>query len=364
MQDVNVMFPGFNLRTLTGGAEIGHTNPSSPMENTHKHGGFKWQFTPRHPENCAGFEGATNGVNGSVIQVHGFGDYSVELQGRIHSSLALLRMCNQSNPNDFGYLYTVQFQDYGQIVSPYQGDILPFPFNPVPAYDPPRGPYLTLDCVGQKSSGERGACRTSRDQVLSRRLGANSNWSSKPTGRANIANPFGSTLFNVFFRLRDTYQLIDWNDKTYPFTYRWLCSSDGGLTYDPRGCRYNNSTIQVHEIAGQIPASWDNLNGFDSDPRVGRITATGFTDRFGNLNRSCRSSSVGAAGNRSADCFPVKMVSAFVGKYGSVLFYTGSAKGNNLTPFLPEHDIYFCNGRVCSENDAGAVPSGWIGQNN
>ena len=25
--------------------------------------------------------------------------------------------------------------------------------------------------------------------------------------------------------------------------------SDGGLTYDPQGCRYNNSTTTVHEVA-------------------------------------------------------------------------------------------------------------------
>ena len=270
-------------------------------------------------------------------------------------------MCNQASPNDYGYLYTVQFQDYGQIVSPYQGDIVPFPFTPSPAYNSGLGPYLTIDCVGQKGADELGACRESREQVLSRRLDANSNWSSKPSGSGNIRNPFGSTLFNVFFRLRDTYQLIDWNDKTYPFTFLWACSSDGGLTFDARGCRYNNSTIQVHEIAGKIPASWDNLSGFDSDSRVGRITATGFTDRFGTLNRTCTRPNVSTtATDRSTDCFPIKMVNAFVGTYGSVLVFT-EGKGTNLVPYLPEKDIYFCNGVECRETDANAVSSGWIG---
>lgn len=357
-------FPGFNLRLLSGGFTVGHTNPSSSMENTHKHGGFKWQFMPRHPETCAGFEGATNGVNGSAIQVHGFGDYNMELMGRIHSSSALLRMCNQANPTDYGYLYTVQFQDYGQIVSPYQGDIIPFPFTPNPAYDPARGPYLTIDCVGQKAPGERGACRTSLEQVLSRGLNANSNWSAKPTGSTNINNPLGSTLFNVFFRLRDTYQLIDWSDKTHPFTYKWLCSEDEGDTYDPEGCEYNNSTIQVHELAGKIPTSWDNLQGFDSDSRTGRITATGYTDRYGTLKTSCTTPSVGANGDRNGDCFPIKMVNAFVGSYGSILVYTDPSKGDNLVQYLPEKDIYFCDDEVCEEGDAGAKSSGWIGQNN
>lgn len=361
---VAATFPGMNITQLTGGVTVGHTNPSSAMENTHKHGGFKWQFMPQHPEGCAGFEGSTNGVNGSLVQVHGFGDFNMELTGRIHSSAALLRVCNQANPSDFGYIYTVQFQDYGQIVSPYQGDILSFPFKPEPSYDPARGPYLTIDCVGQKSPGQRGACRTSREQVLSRNLDAFSNWSSKPSGSQNINNPLGSTLFNVFFRLRDTYQLIDWGDTTYPFTYKWLCSTDGGSTFNPNGCEYNNSTIQVHELAGKIPPEWDNLSGFDSDSRVGRITATGYTDRYGTLRQNCTSPSVGANGDRTADCFPVKMVNAFVGTYGSVLVYTPGKPGTNLVPYLPEKDIYFCNGIQCSETDAGALPSGWISSHN
>jgi hypothetical protein len=39
MQKVVDTFPGLDLRTLTGDVGVGHSNPSSPMENTHKHGG-------------------------------------------------------------------------------------------------------------------------------------------------------------------------------------------------------------------------------------------------------------------------------------------------------------------------------------
>ncbi|HEY9526836.1 MAG TPA: hypothetical protein VIR02_07140, partial [Anaerolineales bacterium] len=41
--EVGAAFPDFDLKPLLGGVGIGHTNPSSPMENTHKHEGFKWQ---------------------------------------------------------------------------------------------------------------------------------------------------------------------------------------------------------------------------------------------------------------------------------------------------------------------------------
>src|SRR5687768_16833524 len=73
--EVAAAFPGFDLPALLGPgrAGVGHTNPSSPMENTHKHGGFKWNVQLEHAEGCDPFEGSTLGVDGSVIQYHGFG---------------------------------------------------------------------------------------------------------------------------------------------------------------------------------------------------------------------------------------------------------------------------------------------------
>jgi hypothetical protein len=162
-------------------------------------------------------------------------------------------------------------------------------------------------------------------------------------------------LFEILFRVRDNYQVIDWNDQTYPYTFLWLCSNDGGLTYAAiPGCRYNNSTPTIHEINGTIPAAWDNRQGFDTDSRVGRITGEGFVTRFGELNPSCTAP--------GPDCHPIKMVQAFVGYYGSFLLSTKEGQFGPVA--LPERDIYFCGGRVCAESDPGAVSSGWIGQNN
>jgi hypothetical protein len=346
--EVAAAFPGFDLPTLLGPgrAGIGHTNPSSPMENTHKHGGFKWNVQLEHPEGCEPFEGSTLGVDGSVIQYHGFGDYSVELEGSIHSVAALLRQCYPDDPTDYGYVYVVQHVNYGQRVTPYQGTIIPYPNNPVPSYDSRLGPYLSIDCVGDVPQ-----CRESIEFIHDHQVNAFSNWTTKPTNR--LSND-GSPLVQLFFRVRDTYQVFDWSDFEYPFTFRYVCSSDG-VTYDPRGCAYNNSTTQVHEIAGTIPAEWDNLAGFDTDPEAGRITAEGFVTRFGDLNLSCT--------EPGEDCHPIKLVRAFVGFYGSVLVYT-EGKGENIVPYLPERDIYFCGDQVCAEGNAGGVPSGWLGPNN
>jgi hypothetical protein len=348
--EVAAAFPGLDLRALLGGVGVGHTNPSSPMENTHKHGGFKWDVALVHPENCTGFEGSEFGVNASVIQYHAFGDEAIELEARVHSTVALVRECSSANPTDYGYVYVVQFQNYGQRIVPYQGTVVAYPDQPVPAYDSARGPYLSVDCVGPVIQ-----CRTSLQDVLTHHQDVNSSWASKPTGKENLSNPFGSKLFTLLFRLRDGYRLFDWNDQTYPFTFLWLCSADGGMTYNPVGCRYNNSTTQLQEIAGSVPAEWDNLAGFDTDLRVGRITAEGFVTQYGDLAPDC---------SPSAECFPIKMVHAFVGNWGSVLVYSSPGKGTNIVPAMPSRNIYFCGGKVCAESDPGATPSGWIGQNN
>jgi hypothetical protein len=110
----------------------------------------------------------------------------------------------------------------------------------------------------------------------------------------------------------------------------------------------------VQEINGTIPAAWDNLEGFDTDPRNGRITAEGYVTRFGDLDLSCAAP--------GPDCHPIKMVRAFVGYYGS--FLEPTKKGQFAAEGLPERDIYFCGGQVCTEGDAGAESSGWIGPSN
>lgn len=345
--EVAATFPGFDLQRLLGGVGVGHTNPSSPMENTHKHGGFKWQITIPHPTSCAGHEGSTIGVDASAIQYHAFGDYSIEFQSRVHSVVALMRQCTLEDPTDYGYVYLVQHVDYGQRVSGYQGNIVPYPDNPQPAYDSADAPYFTVDCIGATCASKT----STRELILASDANAGTTWTSDP--RHLVGS--GSHLFELLFRARDTYQVLDRGDVEYPPTFVWLCSNDEGLTYMAMpGCRYNNSTTTIHEINGTIPAEWDNLSGFDTDSRVGRITAEGYVTRFGELNTSCTAS--------APDCHPIKLVQAFMGYYGSMLI---PDKGIQFKPAgLPERDIYFCGKQVCTEGDPGAGSSGWIGQNN
>ncbi|HUG35093.1 MAG TPA: hypothetical protein VMJ90_10015 [Anaerolineales bacterium] len=350
---VAAAFPGFDLRALLGNVGIGHTNPSSPVENTHKHGGFKWQVDVAAPQGCrTGFEDGTIAVKSYAIQFHSFGRQDVEHEARNHSSVALLAFCKSDNPNDVGYMYVTQLQEYGQRVMPYQGFVMPYPDSFQPTYISPRGPYFTTECFGNDFSfvdldgtTRLVDCRDAGDT----RNNNNTIWTSKPTG--NGARPFTPLLFRMLFRGRDNYQRVDVTDLVHPYTWRWVC---GGVNYAPVGCRFNSSTMTINEVMGDIPAAWDGLAGFDTDPRPGRITAQGFVTRFGDLNLACT-----VAGG---DCYPIKLVSAFVGRYSSEL---SVEKVTNPDPFnTPERDIYFCNGAPCRETDPGAVPSGWIGTEN
>lgn len=349
--DTALNFPGFDLQLLLGGVQIGHTNPSSPIENTDKHGGFKWDVvTPTH--GCiGGFEGAMYCVTNAVIQYHNFGNYSVEMEHGIHSAAALVKVCIPAAPTDCGYLYTVQHEEFGQRITPYQGTLIPYPDTFVPFYGTPFGQYFSIDCI-DPILPTIPQCRKDINFIVSRNVNTNSIWTSKPTmSQPNQPRPLGSTILKFLFRVRDTYQVFDWNDFTYPFTFRYLC---GDSVYNPVGCRYNNSTSKVHEVAGTIPIGWDNLEGFDVNPTVGRITAEGFTDRFGTLDQTC----ISAGG----DCFPVKMVDMFVGNYGDYLTPT---KVSNTSPASnPERDICFNGGVQVGCDSSGAVSSGWIGAGN
>lgn len=344
-----------DIKDFNGGLEVSHTNPSSPMEVTHKHGGYKWDINLAMPYGCAvGFEGGNVAVKGFSIQYHAFGRQDVELEVHAHSAEAFLELCKSSNPNDVGYLYINQLQEYGERVMPYQGMTLPYPNNFQPQWNGSFGPYFTVECFGQDFSviefnvSKFIDCRPSSGDPNNNL----SKWTSKRTGGG--PRPPATTLFNILFDVRDGYQRLDaqgGQGLTYPFSFRWVC---GGTVYSPNACRFNNSATEIHEIKGIVPAAWDGLAGFDTDPRAGRITARGFVTSLGALNPGCT-----AAGE---NCYPIWMTGAFVGTYSSETY---SPKVSNLTPQnTPERDIYFCGAVVCSETAPSAVPSGWIGENN
>lgn len=338
-------FPDLDASALLCGYEISHCNPSSEMENTHKHGGHKWQVT-HNPNGCVAygaFANATLCVIDAAIQYHAFGDYSAEMPARFHSAVAFLRICPDGQLNDCGSAFISQLVDFGQCVSPYQGDVIPCVSNPSPSYDAARAPYAATDCVS--STDPR--CRPSRQFVLNRDANVNSIWTTHPQ------NVDGSDLFVFLYRVRDAYQL--YVSGSNPIVFAWLCSSTSGVSYTALiGCRYNNSTTTVQEIGGTIPDTWDNLATFDTNPEIGIITAQGYVTDFGLLNTECSAP--------ASNCHPIQLVNVPVGIYGAHLI---DDKDNQFDPVSqPERDIYFCGMVVCSETSPDAVSSGWIGAEN
>lgn len=353
--EVAAAFPGLDLLSLNCYMQVGGCNPSSPIENLNKHGGMKWFVEPQTPDGCDNtsggvgpFEGAQNGVDGLVAQYHNFGDYSIEVNGRIHSVVAMVRVCNKANPSVKGYMFVSQFVDYGERCIPYQGETAPYPDNPVPPYDCAFGPYLAINCI---HCGNR---EDTREAILAVNGDNDSLWTSKATG-PNAGTAYGSSLFKLLFRVRDIYQVFDRADFEYPFTFVWMCSGDGGLTFlQMPGCRYNNSTGTIHEVAGTIPATWDNLAGFDTAPAVGFITASGFVTHFGQLAPDCVAP--------GPDCFTIQMINMPVGTYGDKL--TAGKISNTDPSNTPERDLYFCGQVQCAETSPGAQASGWLGPQN
>lgn len=334
-------FPGVDLRALLGDTEVGLNTYSSQAEPTTKHSGFKYTVALNVP--CVPFESAAWCVTDAVIEYHAFGDNQIELETRKHSAAALVKVRDPSDSSRTAILFVAELQDYGQRVAPYQGQIVPYPDSPAPAYASALGPYWSIDPFGSCAG-----CRVSPEQVCQGNLNNNETVTSKGTG----ATPKGGTspfqaLLNILFRVRDASKLLEWASVAdgYPFTFTPVCP---GLS------RYNNSTSRAHEVAGVVPAAWDNLAGWDTEPQIGRVSVDGYVTASGQPLGFCQPGQA---------CYRIQFDRAFVGKWGGNLCPTSKC-ANTTTATNPERDIYFCGQVVCAETDTGAMPSGWIGAQN
>ncbi len=307
----------------------------TPNENAQKHYGYKYDW--RENLACTGRENSQHGVRAYLIERHSVGDYSVAFQAPFHSSAGTVVICNKSGSGPDGTITVGGWQTSGQRTSPYQGVILGFDYNAqYPGYQPydaAREPYIALDCVGSD-------CNRTLQNVT-----GGSTWIFEPV------NLEGNSLLSFLFRTRDAHNVVDGNSRfgsSDNLVFLYVCSDDGGATFRQANCRNNNTTGAVHEIMGEIPNSWDNLDGVVD----GRVTFEGHVDRFGNLT---------TCSVQGPDCIPVKLVNAQVGSYG---MQDSGGRQPLSREALPELDIYFCGSTVCTETSPGAVPSGWASLKN
>ena len=303
---------------------------ATPHENALKHEGYKWDthldqsIACQRPKN-----GGQNTATAWAIQYHALGDQRGATT-RIHSFFIMTLICDPIT-GEKGLMMTGGHQDFGQLVSPYQGEIVPLHDAPQPQYDEKREPYRAHACASEHPVECRPVTRPT----------GNVSWISRPR------NTQGNGLISFQFRARDYFDYIleETRSLSNP-TFKYWC---GGDKYDPIGCEFNATTARVVLVQGHIDPQWDGLDGMLD----GKVTYSGFTDVWGNLDPTCTET--------GAECVPLLLTSVPIGSYRAIEKRTRPVFHPSI--FI-ERDIYFCGSIVCSENSPDSVPSGWIGENN
>lgn len=321
-------------QTFAGAAPGLAQPPTNPVwENDAKHAGYKFDFYDFPPAQygCPVAQTNTASVpNAWLIERHSLG-HKGDFMARVHSAWAMIRFCIPNQPGQVAYLYTGGWQDFGQRISPYQGHIYPIPGSPSPTYPSPRAPYIAHSCINHAD------CRGDNE--------SNTSWIS-------FAQMIpGHKLLGFGFRSNDSQQKIDASGgfNTADPTFVYLCN-DGNGNFVPTGCRFNHSTGHTYQVTGNIPASYDLLDGVDDD----RVNYTGYTDRWGNVVTGCTANAL--------DCVPVKMLNLPVGKYHVNVAQYGLT---GIHEDLPEYDwCRSATGETVDCDSEGAIASGWIGSEN
>lgn len=313
---------GFAWETWAGASPGYPPKPADPTltEGHLKHPGYKFDFYDFPPAQygCPVAQTGTKSVpNAWLIERHSLGN-KADFMARIHSVWAAVRFCIPGTQEE-AFLYTGGWQDFGQRISPYQGNIFPIHGSPSPTYPSPRSPYIAHACVNNAQCGGQNESNTS--------------WIS-------FAQMIpGHKLLGYGFRSNDSQQKVDATNgfNTPDPTFVYLCADAQG-NYDPVGCMFNNSASHTYQLTGDIPAAYDLLDGVDDD----RVNYEGYTDRWGNIAQGCTEIAL--------DCVPVKMVNLPVGKYHVNVASYGLT---GIHEDLPDYDLYF-----------ETTPSGWIGPSN
>lgn len=306
------------------GAAPGLADPpvDAVWENDAKHPGMKFDFYDFSAASY-GCPKASAGIKAVpkvwLIERHSLGNKH-DYMARVHSVWSMVKLCIP-NTTEWAYLYVGGWQDFGQRTSPYKENIVPVTSNPDPPYASELAPYSSHNCIGHVD------CRGG-DTI------ANLAWIS--TIQQNVVE--GHELFGFGIRSNDSQQKLDATNgfsQTDP-SFVYMCKDALG-NYVAAGCKFNHSAGHTYQIAGEIDAALDNLDGVVD----GRVTFIGHTDRWGHIVEGCEAIAL--------DCVPLKMVNMPVGPYSVNIAQYGLTNAN----VMPDYDIYF-----------GTTPSGWISAEN
>jgi hypothetical protein len=322
-----------------GGQAISYPFATSDMENTHKHGGYKYsvKMPNYHPWPACGVNSdvdnsatGNNCIVASRIEYHIVGG-TMDTLARVHSYYMEAYVCKYPAYTDCGIIRIGGHADFAELKAPHYstrivrpGGMVDFGNGLMMDYAPD-GPDLPA------TSGEPYVFMIPfSDSELAERLAhppttpnaTMDQWSMQDLNDCE-PKPAGDPCHNKFARflaqVGDAWNLLDTQN---PNNLRWICKGQPG-------CQYNGSLKGVNEIGFLVLQAWQSSgNGF--------VTMQGFTDRWGNPRTD------GACTSASVDCVPLSLEHAPVG-------YAGSRMDNGCECVVYEYDTYFNN-----------QPSNWI----
>lgn len=282
---------------LWGGQEISYPWLTSPLENTMKHGGYKYGY--REFTNCA----PTNSYNGKPANcvVAGRVEYHavsglMDWMARFHSFYEEIKVCQRTAPTQCGIVRTGGWADFGILEAAYKelhvvrpggaidfgnGMVMSFPPDApeLAGQDVNTEPYLAAPSLANLPfmRSQKPSTSSSRREVWS--MGEGKTAYSSP-------HPFARFLIGIV----DSWNVVD---PANPNDVIWVCT-------DPNHnqCPYNGSIQAIQELSAFIPASLDP----DGD---GFADYSGYTDRHGAIVTGCTAPAL--------DCVPFSVEHAPIG---------------------------------------------------
>lgn len=276
-----------------GGAH--HSQPQAgQLENELKHTGYNWIVRNDMP--CVPAAGAVGCITDFRIQAH-IVFSPVDAVVRFHSYWVEARVCLPSDLNNCGTIRTGGWMDYGRLSVTTRQPNGQFTNVWVPL---PGDPPIT-DSTRRLHPGNSDAATNPLTTA------SESFWYGTRRITEGMTPP--ALFHTVHIAQGDIWQNID---AANPSATNLYCYN----------CKYNGSTIQMHQLGFRVDQMIKPL--YDPD-KNGRIDFNGYTDRFGRVVQGCS-----AAG---LDCVPFQMVNV------PIASYSYRDDGHGIGPSTKEYDI-------------------------
>lgn len=314
-------------QTFTGAGDgHEHPGPESAMENQGKHNGYSWLTVRDFP--CAAnipgiLNGAQNCITDARLQFHAHLT-QVDALVRFHSVWLEAIVCNVgvSGPENCGIYRGGGHLDLGRLNLP-RGTCYQLPNDP------------SLFCNdGLAPEREPYRIHTPCDNPV---FGLDS-WQSEGNDTYVITDTLALSVgYGVHFD--DPWGCTNPEMQGNPLLPENVALTDF-ICYGESGCNFNSSEMALFRLWVRIPDGFDGSQ-FDTDPREGYFSYSGYTDRYGVPVTGCTEPGL--------DCVPIEAVGVPVG--------TSRLRANNLI-LNQDFDYHICNGAICDEPDAPSVD--WI----